>query len=183
MPIFRIQVNYTFQTTNKWSNVWHATASGMPAIAAAVVTEMEGPLLNLLSTSCILKSFLISEEGTDAFFTVDRNSAGLYSSSGPLLPLWNTVKVVFPPSNFGRPDLKYFKGVVGENVQTDGILNSNILGDADAAVESLIDAMDTNSTPLCSKDGDLYETAQVQPAVQMRQMHRKRRKKAAAPAA
>jgi hypothetical protein len=181
MGIFRIQVNYTFQTVNKWSNVWHCTAADLASVAAGVVTTMEGSLLLMLSNSCVLKSFLISDDASDAFLTVDRNSAGLYTSSGPLLPLWNACKIVFPPSDFGRPDVKYMKGIVGENVQTDGLLSSTFLTDMDTAVEALIDTMDTDSIPLCSENGDLYETAQVQPAVQMRQMHRKRRKKVVTP--
>jgi hypothetical protein len=176
MPVFRVQVNYTFLTVNKWSNVWHVNASSMVAVSSNLVNVMEGYLLQLLSSACVLKSFLVSEDGTDAFNTIDRNEPGLYSSSGPLLPLFNSVKAIFPSPDFGRPDLKYFKGLVGENVQSDGVLASTPMGDWDNTLTEMINDMDTGATPLCSTDGTLYSAASIQPAVQMRQMHRKRRK-------
>jgi hypothetical protein len=181
MAIFRVQVNYTFQTVQKWSNVWHVQAGGLADVSAAVVTDMEPWLITILATTCTLKSFLISDEASDAFLTVDRNTAGTYAFDGPLLPLWNAIKVIFPPSDFGRPDLKYLKGIVGENVQDDGILSNAIQTGVDSAIEGMIDAMAAISVPLCSSNGDVYENAQVQPAVQMRQMHRKRRKKVVTP--
>jgi hypothetical protein len=45
----------------------------------------------------------------------------------------------------------------------------------------MIDDMTANGTPLCTDNGQAYTTAQVQPAVQMRQMHRKRRKTVVTP--
>lgn len=181
MGIFRVQVNYTFQAVQKWSNVWHVVSADMATIAANVVSVMEGSLLLCLGNACILKSFLLSEDGTDAFFTIDRNSAGLYVDSGSLLPLYNTAKPIFPSADFGRPDLKYLKGIVGENVQTDGILSNALMTSLDSALTDLIGTMDTAATPLCSAEGDLYSTVIIQPQVQMRQMHRKRKKAAPTP--
>jgi len=48
-------------------------------------------------------------------------------------------------------------------------------------VEAMIDDMTTNSTPLCDESGLAWGSASVQPAVQMRQMHRKRKKKVVTP--
>lgn len=176
MAIFRLQVNYTFGVLGKWSNVWHMVAADMAAAVAAPVLAMEDHLLAFLSSECTIKSYVVSEVEGDAFFTEDRFSAGANASLGSLLPLYNTVKVIFPSSDFGRPDLKYFKGSVGEAVQTSGFLESAFSGLVDTEVEGMIDDMFTNATPLCSESGDEYETASVQPAVQMRQMHRKRKK-------
>jgi hypothetical protein len=181
MPVFRVQVNYILGVIGKWSNVWHIDAANMAAAAAAPVIGMEDHLLALLTTSATLKSYLISEEGTDAFVTIDRNSPGTNGDIGSLLPLWNSVKVLFPTPGFGRPDLKYFKGCVGENTQTNGQLESGIIALFDTEVEAMIDDMTTNSTPLCDESGLAWGSASVQPAVQMRQMHRKRRKAAPTP--
>lgn len=176
MATFRIQVNYVLGTTGKWSNVWHVNAADMVTAVGSCVIGMEDHLLALLSTSAVLKSYLISDPATSAFFTEDRNSAGLNADTGSLLPLWNTVKVLFPAEAFGRPDLKYFKGYVGENTQDAGILSSGARALFDDEIEAMIDDMAANSTPLCSEDGTNYNNASVQPAVQMRQMHRKRKK-------
>jgi hypothetical protein len=148
----------------------------MAGAVAACVVGMEDNLLAMLSNSCTLKSYLISDPASDSFFTEDRNNLGTYSSSGSLLPFWNACKLIFPPSDFGRPDLKYMKGVVGENVQTDGLLSTGFQTDMDNACSAMIADMIANATPLCSANGDFYETVSVQPLVQMRQMHRKRKK-------
>jgi hypothetical protein len=181
MPIYRIQVNYTFGVLGKWSNVWHVSAPTFAAAAAAPVIGMEEHLLAILSIECQLKSYLISDMSSDAFFTADRLVSGTFSGAGSLLPLYNSVKAVFPPSDFGRPDVKYFKGIVGESLQTSGFLESAFSSTVDGAIESMLLDMSANATPLCSTTGDVYETVQIQPAVQMRQMHRKRRKTPAAP--
>jgi hypothetical protein len=181
MPVFRIQVNYTQGLTGKWSNVWHVNAVDMGDAIASCVIGMEDHLLQLLSTTCLLKSYLISDPATDAFFTEDRNNAGLNGDTGSLLPLYNSVKVLFPPTDFGRPDLKYFKGYVGENRQSAGVLDAGAITQVETEVEGMIDDMTANSTPLCSDDGSNYTAASVQPAVQMRQMHRKRRKTVVTP--
>jgi hypothetical protein len=178
MAIFRCQVNYLLGLTGKWSNVWHIQAAEMADAAAAPVIGMEDHLLAILDPTAVIKSYLLSEVGTDAFFTNDRNSAGTNPDVGSLLPLFNSVKVLFPSSDFGRPDLKYFKGSLGENNSGGGEVDSAFRTLVDAEIEAMIDEMNTNSTPLCSINGDVYESAQVQPAIQMRQMHRKRRKTA-----
>ena len=181
MTVFRIQVNYTKGLTGKWSNVWHVDAADMGDAVASCVIGMEDHLLALLNVGCLLKSYLISDPATSAFFTEDRNSAGLNNDTGSLLPLYNSAKVLFPPTDFGRPDLKYFKGFVGETNQSDGILDSGGQTLLDTEVEGMIDDMTANGTPLCSDTGQVYTTAQVQPAVQMRQMHRKRKKTVVTP--
>ncbi len=181
MAVFRIQVNYLLGLTGKWSNVWHINTTDMASAAAAPVLGMEDHLLALLSNTCLLKSYLISDPLTAAFFTVDRNAPGTNGDTGSLLPLYNTVKALFPPSDFGRPDLKYFKGLVGENVQTGGTLDSTFVTFVDAEIQAMIDDMLANGTTLASENGDPYENVTVQPAVQMRQMHRKRKKTVATP--
>jgi hypothetical protein len=181
MPIYRLQVNYTLGLTGKWSNVWHFKATTMAIAAGAPVIGMEDSLLALLDESCLIKSYLISAIDDDSFFTSDRNSAGLNTDLGSLLPLYNTVKVIIPPTDFGRPDLKYLKGAVGENVQTDGILEPAYVTLVDDTITGMIGDMVSNATPLCTIDGQNYVNVSVQPAVQMRQMHRKRRKKPVVP--
>lgn len=181
MAPFRIQVNYRLGPLGKWSNVWHATAPDMGTLASAVVEIMEDPLLSLLSTTANIKSFLLSEDGSDAFFTVDRNVPGTNGDTGSLLPLWNSCKVLFPSADFGRPDLKYLKGVVGENVQTAGVLETGFITLVGSTINDMLTAMITNLTPLGSEGGGDYSSASVQTEVQMRQMHRKRKKKVVAP--
>jgi len=181
MAVFRIQVNYTFGTNAKWSNVWHATAADMGEIILAVDTVMKDPLLSALSSACVLKSFLVSDPASPAFLTIDENEAGTNGDIGSLLPLFNSAKVIFPAADLGRPDLKYMKGCVGENNQTATVLDSAFVTALDNIITGLLADMDANGTPLGNESGVAYSVASVQPAVQMRQMHRKRRKTVVAP--
>lgn len=181
MAVFRVQVNYVLGTTGKWSNVWHVRAANMADASAAPVIGMEDHLLALLSTTAVLKSYLVSEEGTSSFATIDRNSAGLNGDTGSLLPLYNSLKAIFPSLDFGRPDIKYFKGLVGENFQTAGVLESSILSAADTEITAMITDMAANDTPLVTDNDQDYSNVTIQSAVQMRQMHRKRRKTVVTP--
>jgi len=176
MGSFRVQVNYIRGAGEKWSNVWNCVATDM-ASAIADWSGVGAPdLLPLLDSSCQLKSLLVSDNDSDAFATVDLNLAGTSSASGDLLPLFNSAKVLFPDTSFGRPDLKYFKGFVTESIQTAGNLNSGTITAVNGLVATLISDMAAAGTTLGTKTGDAYTTATTQVAVQMRQMHRKRRK-------
>jgi|SRR5215212_3130419 len=181
MALFRVQVNYTRGIGEKWSNVWHCTATGMADCIDDWTAVGVLDLQPVLDSSCQLKSLLISEVGSDAFSTVDVNVAGSRSGSGDLLPLFNSAKVIFPDSAFGRPDLKYLKGLVTEADQTAGVLVPGTVTEIDTRITTLLSDMSTAGTILVTQAGTAYGSVTVQPAVQMRQMHRKRRRSAPTP--
>lgn len=176
MPVFRVQVNYTYLSVNKWSNVWHV--SGADIVGAADAFEDQGvpDLLAVLDNTAVLASLLVSSESDDTFVTRPINAAGTNTSSGDLLPLFNSAKILFTDGSLGRPDYKYIKGLVNEGNQTNGILTSGIQGALKTVFDGLIADMDAASYPLVSEDNDQYVESNVQPRVQMRQMHRKRKK-------
>lgn len=176
MTIFRVQVNYTRGTTGKWSNVWHVSAADIVTAASTFLSTAVPDLLPILDNSAELASFLVSDLAGSQFVTQPVNAAGTSSASGDLLPLFNSLKALFPDGSLGRPDYKYFKGFVTESVQTNGILNSGTVTAVEGLLTTLITDMDAASVPLVSDDNDQYASATVQSAVQMRQMHRKRRK-------
>lgn len=176
MALFRVQVFYERGIGEKWTNVWHCDAADIIAANNAFVTEMEPQLLAMLDSSCNLVKYLVSDPASDAFVIDPRNEAGTSTGSGDLLPLYNTAKVYFDPAGFGRPDYKFFKGFVTESLQTSGVLLSTAQTYIDTACTAMITDMAANSTPLVSDEGDEYSNASVQPAVQMRQMHRRRKK-------
>lgn len=181
MPVFRVQVNYIRGFGEKWSNVWHCASDGIAA-ASADWEEVGIPDLRpMLDSSCQIASYLINDPASTEFITKPVNLAGTSTASGDLLPLFNSCKVILPTAGFGRPDLKYFKGFVTESIQTSGNLLAGTLTAVETLVETLIADMDTAGSPLCSQFGEVYSTVSVQQAVQMRQMHRKRRKAVATP--
>jgi len=104
------------------------------------------------------------------------NEAGTSSASGDMLPLFNSVKALFPTAGFGRPDLKYFKGFLTESLQTNGLVNGGTITAVETLLQSLIDDLSGETVPLVADDSAAYATVTVQEAVQMRQMHRRRRR-------
>jgi hypothetical protein len=120
-------------------------------------------------------SLLISDEASSTFTTVPINLVGTSTASGDLLPLYCTCKILIDQAS-GRPDVKYLKGFVTESIQTAGILLSGTLTSVDGIFTGFITAMAAGGATLVADDGEEWSTCSVQPAVQMRQMHRKRRK-------
>jgi hypothetical protein len=173
--VFRVQPHYIRGANEKWSNVWHCFAASVVDAGDAATGVMLDPLRSVLNPDCTLVDFLISDESSSAFSVISVNQIGTSDAGGDMLPLFNSVKVLFPVS-LGRPDLKYIKGFLTEDLQTDGNVNSATVGGVATIFQDLINAMVANSTGLCTGDGVGYGTTAVQIPVQMRQMHRKRRR-------
>lgn len=176
MAVFRVQVHYKLGTLGKWSNVYHTSTSTIDNAASVWLTEAVPVLLQLLHPDATMERLLTSNPLTKQFIISPVGEPGTSADSGSLLPLFNSVKVIFPVPGFGRPDLKYLKGFLTETLVEDMNLTSSTRIGIDNQFTALVDLMDTNSVPLCSENGQLYSDVIVQEAVQMRQMHRKRRK-------
>ena len=176
MALFRAQVNYHRGTNEKWSNVYHCDAASMLVAEAAWQSTGVPDLQPLLDSTCSISTVLLSDPAGPSFVTIPINVGGSKTTSGDLLPLYNTAKVLIPTPGFGRPDIKYLKGNVAEGDQTAGVLTTTATGEIDTRFTTLITDMAAAGAALVSDTGEAYSNCSVQPAVQMRQMHRKRRK-------
>lgn len=176
MPIFRIQVFYRLGVLGKWSNVYHAEAAAMGDVIAAFDAAMTAPLLSLIDTTVTLEKYLFSDVVGTQFSTLQKDLPGTSTGSGDLLPLFNSVKAYVVAGVFGKPDYKFFKGFVTESLQTAGNLTSGAQTYVEDALQQGIDDMIIAGVPLTSKDGTNWAGVTVQQAVQMRQMHRKRKR-------
>jgi hypothetical protein len=181
VPIFRTQVHYTKGTNGKWSNVWHCDAVDLPTVVEAWNTAGVPDLLPVLANSCILHSLLVSDEASSDFLTSLVDAAGTSTAAGDLLPLFNACRVFFTDGSLGRQDNKFFKGFVTENIQADGELLSGTVTAVNGLLATLITDMAAAGATLVSSSGDPYTLAVTQVEVQMRQMHRKRKKVVAGP--
>jgi hypothetical protein len=175
----RLQVFYQRGEGDKWTNVYHLEAGGLGAAVAAFVTHMQATLLDMLDPSCRIVKVLASSMTDDTFNEQGIEEVGTHFGSGSLLPLFNCVKVSVNTAGEGRPDVKFLKGFIGEDNQASGVVDPGQLSDLVDAFNAMIGAMDDNATTLQSDEGDAWLVAVGQPAVQMRQMHRRRKKKAA----
>lgn len=171
-----MQVHYAHGTKGKWSNVWHVNAPTLGDAASAFEDQGVPDLLPLLHNACQLVSLLVSSLADSTFITRPINTAGTSSDTGQLLPLFNSVKAYLIDESNGRPDYKYLKGYLTEGAQDDGVIGATPIGVITAALLQLAEDMNTASAPLVSLDNDQYVGVTIQEAVQMRQMHRKRKK-------
>jgi len=176
MTVFRVQVNYTRGTLGKWSNVWHVNAPDLITAADAFEDHGVPNLLPLLHNSAQLASLLISSEIDATFITRPINAAGTSAQTDQILPLFNSVKAFLVDDSNGRPDYKYLKGYLTELLQADGLVASGAVTAVTSNLTTMAADMNTANSPLVSADNDQYVSISVAPAVQMRQMHRKRRK-------
>jgi hypothetical protein len=181
MAVFRVQVHYKFGATQKWSNVWHVDAATLLTAATEFEVTAVPILLPLLHPSCSLDRLLVSDPATSQFTVNTINEFGTSADSGDLLPLFNCVKVIIPTAGFGRPDLKYLKGFLTETLIDGDVVEPTAATGIDNQLTAMITDMAAVSVPLCTEEGEGYTNVSVQSLVQMRQMHRKRRKTPVAP--
>lgn len=178
MPVYRVQVFYQLGLAGKWTNVYHVQAAGIADAAGDFDAAATAPLLQILDPQATLVKYLISDLVGTQFVTVTKGLNGTSTAAGDTLPLFNSVKVLITAGAFGRPDYKFYKGFITESIQTNGILTPGSMGYVDTAVQTMINDMITAGSPLVSENGNAWGQASVQAAVQMRQMHRRRKKKA-----
>jgi len=177
MAVFRCQVFYQRGEGDKWTNVYHLSGADLSGALIAAANELVPGLLPLLHASCRIVKVLVSSMTTDDFVESSIEQAGTSAFTDSMIPFFNCVKAKFNTAGLGRPDLKFYKGWLTEALNDSGVITSLDLSDFTDALNSLIVDMSTAEYSLCSENGDLWSTGgcTLQPAIQMRQMHRKRR--------
>jgi len=173
--IGRVQVFYELPGGEKWSNVYHSDGSSLVAIRIAWVTSAVSHLTTLLHASCVLTKILVSDPDTSDFTEATVNEPGTSAFTDSRLPFFNSVKALFQPNNLGRPDYKFYKGWLTEALNDSGSITPSDAADFETELASLISDMADADATLCSENGDVWMSAVLQPTIQMRQMHRKRR--------
>jgi hypothetical protein len=176
MAVLRVQVNYKQSTAAKWSNVWHVSGTDL-ALAASTFSSTAIPhLRNLLHVVCFIDSLLVSSPDDDTFVTLPVGLVGTSDHEEGLLPLFDAMKAFLLDGSLGRPDYKFFKGYLTEGTTEAGEINTDIISFAEGELNELIADMADTDFPLVSADNDQYSNGVVQRAIQMRQMHRRRRR-------
>lgn len=177
MAQFLIQLKYQRGTSEKWSNVWRVESASLSVAAAAAVDTLAPAMAHLLDSSCKIVEALTRTPGTPgAFITAALSIVGSSTGSGSILPLFNTAKVLFPILSGGRPDYKYLKGFLTESITEDEQISSTTLSGITTVLTGMISDMATAGATLVDNGGSNYSEVTPQAAVQMRQMHRKRRR-------
>lgn len=175
MPtIFRVQINKS-TSGESWSNDWiiedetiedaQDTASGLIAFERSIHTT--AVFFDYVRISTVL-------EGDRFFRHIALNSSGL-SAAAERLPLYCTFRLDLPTAN-SDPCRKYFRAPVNEADQTNGFVNGDKLADLNSKVASGL-ATPGLFAKLRSGSGQAVISGSFTIQVQMRQLHRHKRKK------
>ena len=176
MPVFKIEMFKRLGSEN-WANVYHVEAATLLSATDAVpiIRNMEvGMHLDTVTIEYARVSTLA--EGDGIYTTIPINSAGGRSSAGGTLPLFNTLRADFPPDGGGRPSRKYFRGALTEGDISFDTISGVRLADAQTVLDNLIDNLQTAGLPYVDVDGQTIQVASPYTRVQMRQLHRRRRR-------
>jgi hypothetical protein len=179
LSAFEIQVKYQRGIGEKWSNVWRVDAADLVTASSAGNGAFLSDLLPLLDSSCKIVEVLARTPGVPgAFITTALDLAGTSSGSGSVLPLFCAAKVLFPDIAGGRPDFKYLKGFLTESITENEQINTGTVGFIESQVIAAIGSLASAGAPPINPRGHNYSLVTPQAAIQMRQMHRKRRRSA-----
>jgi len=173
----KVTVFFTRTGDRFWTNVFHVNALTLDAAVAWANTTLVSALVSEMGEMFTAVRTVVDHLADDTFTSTPISQAG--AASGDFLPLFNTAKVLFPIAG-GRPDYKFMRGWLQEASVSDG----NITDGAITVIEGVFDGLITDSgdagVDLVDSAGNLWTISSCQKAVQMRQLHRKR-KKAVAP--
>jgi len=171
----RIQIFMTLTGDRFWTNVFHVNALTVDTAASFANTVLAPALAAPMDGSFRVIKTLVSHIADDTFVTTPLNIAG-GSAGSPYLALFNTVKVLIGVAGHGRNDYKFLRGVVTEANQNNGQLDSGVMAAVDAIWNGVIADGTAAGVDMVDTQGNLWLVASVQKAVQMRQLHRKRKK-------
>lgn len=185
MPLFRVQVFKSLSGSDReWSNTYLVDAADLDAAvtAAAPIPTHEQPLHGDVVTITRMRVSDTTED-TDVFASVPLGLIGtLYTAADhDWMPLFNTVRVDIGVVGGGRPSRKFYRPPIAEDEQVNGRLNASIKTLFDGTIADMISDVSTAGGTLVDPDGQLWITPSTQLPVQMRQLHRKRKKTTPAP--
>lgn len=181
MSIFRVQQFKRLDANDReWSNTYLIEADDLAA-AVDAAAPLIGREQNVHADNVTILRQRISDTlpDTDVFTIVTAGVPGqaYVAADFQQLPLYNTVRVDIDVSGGGRPSRKYFRAPVGEQWNINGNLDTSVLTLFNDEVNGMIADVSASGGMLVDPDGQAWQTAHCQLAVQMRQLHRKRRKK------
>jgi hypothetical protein len=165
--------------TTKWSNTYLLAAPDMDTAVAATTDAIIPGEKAFHRDIVTFDSARVSTyaEGDDEFVTIPINDTGDVATSGAqYLPLFNCTRVDISTSTGGRPSRKYYRIPVMEGDQQDGVFVSGYQSAINGFVQDILDGISTAGCTWVDPDSQALDTPSCVGAVQMRQLHRRRRR-------
>lgn len=179
MPQYRVQIFKSIGGGKEWSNTYHIFADtlalGIPFIENIVEAETTVHKQNV----DFIRARISTETPDDGVFaTVPLNTQGQVLASSDQLPLWNVVRVDFGVFG-GRPSYKFLRLPLQESEQANGILTGGVTDTVQLFYANVLLALSNEAETgpvLVDESGNFFNSADVFPRVQMRQLSRRRRR-------
>jgi len=171
----RIQMFMTQTGDRFWTNVFFVNALTLADASIAASTLIGPALADQMDGSFKVVKALTSHLADNSFESVPLNITGALSGSA-FLPLFNTIRMLISVTGSGRNDSKYLRGGVTEARQINAQLDSAVVTAMESTWNTLIADMTASGVDLVDNEGNAWQIATCQQAVQMRQLHRKRKK-------
>lgn len=174
LPLWRIEIVKQLQS-EQWSNDYltdDATMDDAQDLAQILLTWERNLHMSVVTFVYMRVSSYVPGDRT--FRHINVNAQGL-AVPGDYIPLFNTMRVDFSTSD-SDPGRKYYRVPVGEATQTNGTFTTDIVTQVDIQILNFL--VTTNALEhLVTPKGNRITGATVYPRVQIRQLHRRNKKK------
>lgn len=174
VPLWRIEIHKELPAAN-WANDYltdDVTIEDAQDLAALLLSWEKAIHKNAINFSYIRISSYVKGDRFFRHLTINEPGDVFPVDS---LPYFNTLRIDFQTAH-SDPSRKYYRQPVGEGDQTNGVFSTTFTSGIAALITSKLETpgvLDHLVTPAGNKVG----SAVVYPFVQMRQLHRRRRKK------
>lgn len=186
MPVFLSQIYKRITGSDReWCNTYRILADDLETASEAASTSIlaQEQAIHLSNVSFTRVRTSDVDPETDVFVVVPVSVNGTRAAAevAGYLPLFNTARVDIGVTGGGRPSRKYYRLPFNEGDQFDGQIVSTLRDDINDAVAAMIANAASVGGVLIDPDSQVWATPNCFPLVQMRQLHRKRRKAVVTP--
>lgn len=178
MPHYLVQI---FKTHNfeprPWSNVYQIDAASLVVATNAadmIATAERG--FHKVSVTFLYARISTTTEGDDEYTTLPINLPGVIADPADALPLWNTLRADINVVGGGRPSRKFYRLPLGE-AETNGM--AILVGQRNQVITALTQLnsdLAALSVFLEDPQAQRWSVDTVLERIQMRQLHRRRRR-------
>jgi len=171
----RVTVFGTQSGDRFWTNVFYVNALTLAEAASWANIGIATAIQSQLNSAFTIVKTVVDHLADDTFVTTPL-ALVCGSVNAGYLPLFNTVKVDISVAGFGRNDGKFFRGWLVEAIVTDGQIDAGARSSFEDTINGLIADSTAAGVDLVDNQGNLWQVASVRSAIQMRQLHRRRKK-------
>lgn len=177
MALFEVEVTFDYGDRH-WQNRWDVEATDIATVFGMAGFFKDAHIALLLDIYTLARVVVRPAGVSGAFFEQVYNLPGSKSPGGNVvLPLFNTVFIALETVLGGLPGKKYLRGfLLNTDLNPDSTIKAAELPGIAAAIGTLIaNVAGAGGAIVLSNDKEVTDVS-VQEAVQMRQLHRKRKK-------